>query len=113
LPGQKTAWTKARFLTAGGVSIQAVRSVEAAGSASLAARALPGAGIEVTFELQGAAEARLTVADWSGRVLERQALGRLDTGLHRAAALQGRPSGVYIVTLETGRRALSARAVLP
>jgi hypothetical protein len=109
LPGEKTAWTKARFLTAGSLSLPG--AVAASGRAF---RASVVAGrVEATFHLAAASPARITVSDWTGRRVEALDLGLLGPGGHRVEILRDRPAGVYLARFEAGGVSRTARFVLP
>lgn len=112
LPGGKTAWTKARFLTVGGVFLfRDGRNVAATGR-DLRVHALAGRA-EAAFTISAPSRARLMASDWTGRLVESRDLGLLLPGGQRVEILPGRPAGVYFVKVEAEGMERTTRFVLP
>lgn len=108
IPNQMTAWTKGRFYTAGPASL----ADPSRAGRGLAARALPGRGVEAVFALAAPGRVKVSVIGLDGRrgTFERS----LGAGAHRAEVLPaGTPAGVYLLGLEAAGRRESARITVP
>lgn len=114
LPSARTAGGAASLGGDLGAQLAAFRAAAGEGGPTLAVGPNPvrGAGA-VTFALDGPAEVRLAVYDALGREVAVLADGPFGAGVHRAAFAAGAlPAGVYVVRLDRGGVAETARVTV-